>query len=167
MAGAVDLEDLIDDMKAELSVPGTTTYANSTDAQWVSQLRIAFWEVVLDQIISGYTETDGIVTPVSGDTALARELQQVIIFYAGLKVVRNRLMDLKTSFRAKAGQAEYETQQSAQVLSALYKGLLQKRDDWVSYLGASGFTGVSYYIDTVSARDWNYAMGIGSVDGLY
>lgn len=164
MAGVVDLEDLVEDVKAELTVPGSTSYVGSTTAQWVAQLRNAFWEARLDQVITGYSEADGLVTPTSGDTPLSRELQQVLIYYAGVKVLKNYLTTLRTEFRAKGGQAEVEFRQSAAVLVALYKDLTTRRDQWITYLGEAGIV-PSYYIDAAQARFYND--GLGGFNGMY
>lgn len=167
MAGVVDLEDLVEDLKAELTVPGASVYANSTTTQWVNQLRNAFWETYLDKITTGYDESDGIITPKTGNTPMPRELQQVILFYASVKVVKNQLLTLRTNFRAKAGAAEAEFQQSAQLLVTLYKSLVEKRDNWIQYLGSTGLV-PSYYIDVVQARNFNdHNMYMGSFDGMY
>lgn len=168
MAAGVDLEDLVEDMKAELTVPGTSSYATATTAQWIAKLRNAFWEARLDKVITGYDEEDGTITPTTGDTPLARELQQIIIFYAGLNVVKNRLMDLKTSFRAKAGQAEFERQQSTQALVALYKELVAKKKMLLEVYSESQTNASGYYIDGVMARDYStYWWNLGSGDGVY
>lgn len=152
MAATIDLSDLIDDMKTELSVPGETSFAAATDAQWLSQLRNAFWECSLDGLITGYTESDGIVSPLSGTTPLARDLQQVVIFYAGVRVLRNKLVDLKTRFATEAGPVKYEVEQSAAVLKGILDELIRRRNVWLIRISDVGHTNASY-VDMVISRD--------------
>ena len=158
MAAAVDLSDLVEDAKAELNVPGTDGFASSTPAQWVTQLRNAFWEAVLDGIISGYTESDGIITPSSGSTPLPRELQQVVVFYVGVRVVKNKLIDQKTKFAASAGPVKYEYQQSANVLKGLLDEWVNRRSIWLRRLSDLGSVD-SYYVDMVVSRNDSMAFG--------
>lgn len=152
MASTIDLSDLIDFLKAELNVPGSDSYPDATNAEWALQLSTAFWEVVLDGLISGYKEVDGIISPESGTTALSREMQQLVVFYAGVKVVRNQLRDLKTAFRAKAGPVEFETQQSAQVLKTLLDELTRRRNFLLHRLSDAG-TSETHYIDIIVERE--------------
>lgn len=158
MAVTVDLEDLVDDVKAELNVPGTDGYTAATTTEWVNQLRNAFWEANLDGIIIGYTESDGIVSPLSGTTGLSRELQQVIIYYVGVRVVKNTLLGLKTKFAAQAGPVKYETQQSASVLKGLLDEWVHRRAVWLTRLSDIG-TVPGYYVDSVIARDNSIGWG--------
>lgn len=151
MAATVDLSELVEDTKAELNVPGVDNYASATVDQWTTQLRNAFWEAVIDGIIVGYEESDGIVSPKSGTTPLGRELQQVIIFYVGVRVIRNKLLDQKTKFAASAGPVKYEYQQSANVLKGLLDEWVNRRSVWLTRLSDIGKVD-SYYVDALTAR---------------
>lgn len=152
MAATVDLNDLIDDMKTELAVPGESGFANATDAEWLSQLRNAFWECALDGLISGYQESDGVVSPISGSTALPRDLQQVVIYYAGVRILRNKLVDLKTRFVTEAGPVKYEIEQSAAVLKGILDELIRRRNVWLIRISDVGHTNARY-VDMVISRD--------------
>lgn len=153
MSAFVDLSDLTDDMKSELSVPGVDSFTTATDSQWLSQLRNAFWETVLDGIIVGYQESDGVVSPIdaSSSTPLARDLQQVIIYYAGLRILRNKMIDIKTKTKSAAGPVSFEVEQSATVLKGLFDELVLRRQIWLKRLSDIGSTD-SYYVDAVIAR---------------
>lgn len=150
---AVDLSDLVENLKREVASPGNedTAFPNATDADWLGNLQDGFWECVLDGVIEGYTESDGIVSPSSGSTDLSRDLQQLVVFYAGFKIVRNELRTLPTLFRAKAGDNEYEKQQAATLLKSLMDELTRKRNvllDRLSDIGAIDAT----YVDAVVQR---------------
>lgn len=158
---AVELEELIPDLLTEVNPPGSDLFPNATAQDWLSMLRNAFWEATLDKVIVGYTEEDGVVTPKNGTQDLGRDFQQIIIYYAGVRVLKNRLSDLKTLFRTKAGSVEYETQQSAQVLRALLEEAVRRRDHWLEVIAENHGT-PTYYIDAVRARERSAAHGVTS-----
>jgi hypothetical protein len=149
---AVDLSDLVEDVKSEMNVPGADNYPDATDDQWVTQLRNAFWEVVLDGLISGYTEDSGIVSPQSGATDLSRELQQLIIYYVGVRVTKSKLLELRTSYKTAAGPVKFEYEQSAGVMKEILAEYVRRRNVWLRRLSDLG-AAPTYYIDGVMARD--------------
>lgn len=151
---SVDLSELIADLEGAVTVPGTVSpFAASSETEWLTRLRNAFWSAYNDGIVLGFTcDEDGIVNPVSGDGTFTRDLQQLVIMYAAINIYQNQIMQLKTLFRAKAGQVEYETQQSAQVIKSLLDSLLAQRATILQRLSDGGFTD-SYYIDAVRTRD--------------
>lgn len=157
---AVDLFDLVESLKREVSPPGSDLFPDSTDDNWLGSLTDAFWEVRLFGFLTGYTENaaarggpaafgEGKITPtsVSDETYddpsgystldLPRELQQLIVLWAGYKVALARLGSLNSTFRAKAGPVEYETQQAASVL----KGILDQLKSRIDYILANLLTG--------------------------
>lgn len=148
---AVDLSDLIPSLQREVSAPGLDQVPDATNADYLGNLQDSFWDAFLDGAIVGYTESDGIVTPTSGTTDLPRELQQLVVFYAGMRIIKNLLRNTNTGFRTKAGPVEFETQQSAQLLTALLKDMQDRRlrliDALVEALDRS-----TYYFDGVQAR---------------
>lgn len=158
---AVDLGELIESLRREVSQPGAenTTFPNATDDAFFGYLQDAFWEARLDGVITGYTETDGLVESLpSGGTDLGRELQQLIVIYAGMRIIRNQLLSMSTTFRAKGGPVEYETQRSAQVLKAAYDDLVARRNYILAVLADIGAVD-TYYIDAVMERDNNLGYG--------
>lgn len=149
---AVDLSDLVENLKREVNAPGLNQFPDATDAQYVGNLQDGFWESVLDGAIIGYTESDAIVTPKTGTTDLPRELQQLVIFYAGARILRNQLRDIKSSFKAKAGPVEFEQQQSASLLVAILKDLMARRLALIDSLVNANDRSV-YYFDGLAARE--------------
>jgi hypothetical protein len=147
---AVDLSELVPSLKREVGTPGTeeSTFPAANEDSWVGYLSDAFWSARLDGMLAGYTESDGLVDP-----DLDRDLQQLIVLYAGIAIVRNELLRMQTTFRAKSGPVEYEVQQAASVLKGLLddmtarKALVMKR---LSDLHAGTGT---YYIDSLTERD--------------
>ena len=164
---AVDFADLVDPLKREVNPPGTDYFPNATDAEYIGNLVDGFWEAVLDGIITGYTVTeDGIVTPVSGTADFPRMMQQLVVFYAGFKILRNALRNLKTVFSAKAGPVEYEVQQASGTLRDILKDLADRRRILLTRLSDIGVS-QTYYIDAVLARDdailWGQGDSVGYV----
>ena len=155
---AVELSDLIPDLLTEVNPPGSDLYPDATNAEWLSMLRNAFWEAVLDGVITGYPEEDGVVTPKSGSTDIPRDMQQLVIFYGGVRVLKNQLLNLKTVFRSKAGPVEFETQQSAQVLRGLLEEAVRRRNYWLQVI-AQNYASDTFYIDGVISRQSSLELG--------
>ena len=158
---AVDLGDLIESLRREVSQPGAeaTTFPDSNDDIFFGHLQDGFWETVLDGVVSGYTEADGLVEPIEeGGEDLGRELQQLVVIYAGMRIVRNQLLAMNSVFRAKAGPVEYETQKAASVLKAAYDSMVARRNYVLAVLSANGSVD-DYYIDAVLQRDENLGYG--------
>jgi hypothetical protein len=145
---SVDLGELIEPLRREVSQPGaeTSTFPDATDDSYFGHLQDAFWETVL-------------VTPLDvDDDDLGRDLQQLVVLYAGIRIIRNQLLAMNTLFRAKAGPVEYETQKSAQVLKGILDELKYRRDFVLARLAEVGDVDV-YYIDAVLERDDGLSYG--------
>lgn len=154
---AVDLTDLIEDLQTELSAPGSDNFPDATTAEWLSNLRNAFWEARLQGVITGYTESDGLVSPLSGSTDMGRDQQQVIILFAAYRIVLANLRAVSTGFRAKAGPVEFETSSSSMVLRDVLAAI---KDKIKLALATSSFsTTDTAYIDAVMSRTEAIAFG--------
>lgn len=149
---AVDLFDLVESLKREVNPPGELAFPSATDDEYAGYLADGFWEARLDGLLSGYEETDGAVTPIDPDSDdLGREWQQLIVIYAGFRILKNALRQMKTVFRAQAGPVEFETQQSATTLKEIMVDLRARRDWLLENLATTGQVS-DYYIDAVVAR---------------
>ncbi len=157
---SVDLGDLVSSIKLEVNPPGVDLFPEATDEEWADRLANAFWNARIDGMLAGYVEADGIVTPTSGDTDMPRDLQQVIVFMAAYSAIFSKLLNTRTSFRAKAGAVEYETQNSATVLKDLADSLKQRYLILLQRLADLGYVG-TYVIDAVIARQDALAAGQG------
>lgn len=149
---SVDLGDLVEDLQSEVSPPGTDLFPGAIDDEWVSNLRNAFWQARLEGMLAGYTESDGVITPITGTTDLGRDLQQLVIIYAGMRILRNALRNLSTSFHAEASGTVYEVEHSATVLKGLLDTLTEEKNLILLRLSDVGQM-PSYVIDAVMARD--------------
>jgi hypothetical protein len=167
MAADIDLSELVGSLKSTVNVPGKDAFPGASNAEWVAYLQNGFWDAMLDGIMPAtYSEDgEGIVSPDSGTTPLSRELQQVVVFYASINVVRNQIRAINTLFRAKAGPVEYETQQSAQALKALLDDITSRRQFLLLRLSDAVGT-QSYYVDMLYQREaainYGYTSWIGA-----
>jgi hypothetical protein len=150
---SVDLSELIGDLQSEVSPPGKNMFPAATDDEWLSNLRNAFWQARLEGMLAGYQEADGSITPIAPATIdLSRDFQQLIIVYAGMRIIRNTLRTLQTSFHAETNGTIYEVEQSAQVFKGLLDDLKSEKDLILLRLSDVGKV-PSYYIDAIMARD--------------
>ena len=122
---SVDLSDYVDSLKREVSPPGSDVFAGVGDDVFAGYLADAFWEVRLDGFVEPYSaDPDGIVTPLSDSGPdIGREDIALVILYAGIKIIRNRLLSTQTRLTAKAGPVEFTTENSANLLTEMLKEL--------------------------------------------
>lgn len=157
---AVDLNDLIPSVQRETSPPGTDLFADATEDDWLGQLQDSFWEARLFGFFEGYSESDGLVTPLDADDDdLGREWQQLIVLFAGIRSIRMKLMNTSTNFRAKAGPVEFETANSANLLNEILKELQKKIDLILDNLSSTLGQTQDYYINGVLGRTDALAYG--------
>ncbi len=150
---AVDITDeLIESVKAEVSPPGTDNFATATDDEWLVQLRNSFWEARIFGFFLGFTEAEGLITPLTGTIDLDRGSQQLIVLFAAGRVIRNELKNMNTVFRAKAGEVEFEVQNSAQLLVAILRDIRSKIDLALAAIGSINSTTVAY-VDSLIGRE--------------
>lgn len=163
---AVDLNDLIPSLKREVSVLGSDEYSAIADDQWLGYLTDAFWEARLTGLLAGYTESDGSVTPSSGSTDIPRELQQLIVLFAGFRLALTTWRNLNSSYRYKAGPVETEVQKSAQTLKALLDALRARMSFIIDNLSVYGVGATSVaQFDQVVER--SYEMFGGGYSSWY
>lgn len=151
---SVDLEDLIPDLKIELQTPGATTYDSVSNEEWVVRLRNAFWDAHVNGFMSGFTESEGLVSTLNNPSAAAmtRDQQHLIILHAGMAVIRSELRQLNTRASYEAGPVKYETEKSAQVLKGLLDDMTQRLNYLLNRLADTGQTSDVYYIDAYMSR---------------
>ena len=169
---SVDLGDLVEVLQREVSPPGTNLFPNATDDEFLGNLQDAFWEAKLFNFFGLYIEADGLVTPSSPAGAdMSRTEQQLIVLFAGARILRNELRNINTSFKAGAGSVSYEVQKSAQLLRDLLADIRSRIDYHIQSVGATQ----TYYIDAITGRadsiqysgriNWTTGSGIGSSYG--
>ena len=167
----VDLGDLVEVLQREVSPPGTNLFPNATDDEFLGNLQDAFWEAKLFNFFGLYVEADGVVSASSGGSDMSRTDQQLIVLFAGARILRNGLRNINTAFKASAGSVSYEVQKSAQLLRDLLADIRSRIDYHIQSVGATQ----TYYIDAITGRadsiqnsgriNWTSGSGIGSTYG--
>lgn len=134
---AVDLLDYVPSLKREVQPPGVTLFADSLD--WAGYLADAFWEARLDGFLEGYVVEQVTAGPppvyelippagVPDSSPEVSASMALVVMYAGIKMLRNRILNMNTGFRAKAGPVEFEQQNSATMLAEMLKQLRATKD---------------------------------------
>lgn len=169
-----DMGDYITNLQREVQPPGTVEFPNATDDDWLGNMIDGFWEARLDGLLQGYTMDENgklyhittmnqnlpdVAQPTQGPQfqnweadGQTRETVQLVIFYAGYRILRNQLRTLRTQFRAAAGPVSFEYQQSASMLVELMRDLVNRRDIVLRRLSDLGVV-PTYYIDALTSRD--------------
>lgn len=182
---AVDLGELTQDLIDKVSPPGTDLYPDSTEDDWARRLNQAFWELKLEGMLAGFEEniaarggesiwSEGIVTPLKAtlgyddpsgfagpDTTLpdiTRELQQLVVLWAGWKVTIVQFQNLKAKFRAKAGNVEFEEETSAGVLKSLLDVMHEEIKTIMYNLSTFGVGRAAQIYDAVIERSYNLSV---------
>lgn len=155
----VDLGDLVDSLKREVSPPGTDLFPNATEDEYTGHLADAFWEARLQGMLDGFTEVNGRVQPqTAGEPDMTRDLQQLIVLYAGYRILLSSLMNLQTVFRAQSGPNSFETQRSAQVVQAVLRAVKEKINIVLGRLSDVGGVNVAVF-DAVIERTFEISTG--------
>jgi len=151
----VFLSDLVSSLKREVQSPGTNTYPLATVEDWQGYLADAFWEVALLGIINitVFTEADYEVSPVtSGGADLGRDYQQLLVLWAGARVVSAKILEYNSTFRAVAGPVEFEQQKAASVMTAVLEGIQKRLAAVLEHLPNSVNTNTIQYFDVITER---------------
>lgn len=160
---AIDLseDEYIESLKREVTPLGSTMFDGIDDDTWLGYLTDAFWEAKLDGFLVGYVEDEGAVSHESGGADLDRRYVALIVLYAGIKVLRNRILSMNTGFRAKAGPVEFEQQNSATMLAEMLKQLRSTKDRILDELDNVEAT-YTMVLDALSVRTFDSSSYWGS-----
>lgn len=157
---AVVLSDFIPSLRREVEPPGVRLYDSLTPTDWVGYLTDAFWEARLDGFLKDWmvaesdinADPDAEIQPLaSGGPDIGREGMALIILYAGIKVLRNRILNTNTRFKAVAGPVEFEQENSATMLAEMLKQLRSTKEQILEALDEAEATAVML-IDAYSTR---------------
>src|SRR3954468_5515532 len=121
----VELSDdqYIESLKREVTPLGSDMFDTISKTMWTGYLSDAFWEAKLDGFLIGYVcDEDGTVTPESVTMEdLDRRFIALVILYAGIKILSNKILNTQTRFAAKAGPVEFEQETSATMLAEMLR----------------------------------------------
>ncbi|NUS01921.1 MAG: hypothetical protein HOV97_05080 [Nonomuraea sp.] len=159
---AVDLIDYVPSLKREVQPPGSTIFAGVTDSEWVGYLTDAFWEARMDGLLEGYVvegydpddASDSTIAPtVLGRPDIDGKGMALVVLYAGIKVLRNRILNMSAGFTAKAGPVEFQQNgAAATVLAEMLKQLRATKDRILAELDGLGSTTHVTVLDAYSTR---------------
>jgi hypothetical protein len=163
---AIDLATLVDAVRVSVNPPGSDLFPDATDDSWIGALINSFWEIRRDGPLDF---TEGIVTPLGVDetyddptgyapTDMGRDYQQLVVLWTSWRTVLNRMGSLSTTFRAKAGPVEYETQNAATVLKSVLDALKQQLDAILGQLRNVG-ADTTIVLDAMVERSYAQAVG--------
>lgn len=159
---AVDLGDYVDTLRREVNPPGVDIFTDAGEDDYIGYMADAFWEASLDGFLKEWScDPDGLITPVAvGGEDLPRGEVALIVLYAGIKMLRNRILNLNTGFKAKAGPVEFEQQNSATMLVEMLRQLKSNKDRILAQ--SDNFETLDSYFDAYSTRaysDLSYSGG--------
>jgi hypothetical protein len=157
---ATDLSDYVEVLRREVTPPGGAQFADVDDDVFTGYLADAVWEARLDGFLEGWEASeDGEIPEVNGKE-FPREHVALLVLYAGIRILRLRILNTNTRFSAKAGPAEYSQEQSANALTEMLKNLNAIKDRLVDQAQA-GET-CTYLVDGFSVRSWAPSSYYGS-----
>ena len=139
-----ELSTLIGNFRREVGGPDIASVADDLITQHLSD---GFYDSQLDGLLQSYALTTQFVTsPYTATTVtndLSGEQQQLIVFYAGCRYIRNEIRNTDTQFRAHTGPAEFEVHKSATALVDLLKSMESRKALLRFRLGAAGLPGAT------------------------
>lgn len=144
---AVDLGDLIDSLQREINPPGENLYPDATENDWVGHLADAFWEARLHGMLGGYiVDAAFTIQPQNaGAPDMTRDLQQLIVLYAGFRITLTELKNTQASFQAQAGAVQIEVTKASNVLKSVLDAIRSRIDIVLRRLSDVGTTNVEVF----------------------
>ncbi len=156
-----DLSEQVESLKRVVAAPGgfAAIFPDTNDDGLLGLLFDGFSEAQLDGFFVGSNPYDldintGQVTP-----NLDNAQSYLVVLYAGARLVQARLLNLKNRVHYQSGNAVYETEQSASVLSALLKTFLERKAAILLRAQTLGYGSAFYMVDQYFTR----AIGLGSL----
>jgi len=162
---ATSTSELIQMLQREVNTPGIEMLPDLGPASAIGYIEDGFWDARLAGILSAYTivdfgdvvppETAGrwIVDQASHAEDLPFEYQMMVVIFAGVRLIRNKILNLAINFRAKAGAVEFEQQASATTLRAVLAVLQQRLAELKGQYSDSLPPGAFNYMDAVLQRE--------------
>lgn len=119
-----NLVDLIPSLKREVNPPGVDTLSSLVTADLQGYLADAVSEAQLDGFLGAYV-LDPVAYTVTPD--LPNYYQYMVVLWAGVRILRNRLSNLHTMIKQQAGPVQQEIQNSATLLNAILAEIVAKK----------------------------------------
>ena len=153
-----DLADLVEAYKREVSLPGAfaTDFPTVTDPAIRGALGDAFAEAQLDGFF-GAMEIDTEEWVVTPDLSTAGAA--LVVVYAGIRVLRQKLLAQGSESVYKAGPVEYSTKQNSYAQTELMKQLERRKNQIIDNAKRGAGTSV-FMLDAYAHRGNNFYGGL-------
>lgn len=153
------LADLVEAFKREVSIPGAfaTDFPVTTDAMIKASLGDAFAEAQLDGFFSTMTLDGDPYWETTPDLSTAGA--SLVVIYAGIRLLRQRLLAQGAESVYKAGPVEYQTRQNTYAQTELLKELERRKNQIILNAGNAGGTEV-FMLDGYVRRGDAYYGGL-------
>lgn len=166
--------DLVPMLQREVNPPGAENFPDASAGQLMGYIADAFWDVRLAGIFSSYKIVLGqFLTPTldenipyitdadeTGD--FPEENWMMVIVFAGLRLIRLRILNLAINFRAKAGPVEFEQQASATTLRAVLDSLQRRVQELKLIYSDNVYAGAFILMDGVAQAAYAEAAGLSN-----
>jgi hypothetical protein len=146
------LSGLVPMLQREVQPPGTDLFPDAVGADWIGYLADGFCEAQLDGFLSKFAIdlNTNLVTP-----DLPVFYQYLIVLWAGVRITRTRISNLRAQQRSKAGPVEFEFANSATVLKSVLDEIAAKKQRLID---------LSYHITDTSLIDAYYQKDFNDVN---
>jgi hypothetical protein len=160
---ATPLTDLTRMLDREVNTPGVEMLPDLGTADLLGYIEDGFWDARLAGLLSSYTvvdaaDVDQATPPTAGryfvDSATSKQdlpvhFQMLVVIVAGVRLLRNKVLNLAINFKAEAGPVSYEQQASAttlrSILATLQSRYMELKTQYSDTIGASAMV----YMDGV------------------
>lgn len=149
---AVDLSEYVEVLRREVTPPGGDQFSGVADDVFAGYLADALWEARLDGFFDGWEADPFGVIPAKDGVEFPRQHIALLVLYAGIRILRLRILNTNTRFSVEAGPARFSQEQSANALTEMLKNLNEVKDRLVAQ-GEDEPTS-TYLIDGYSVRAW-------------
>lgn len=164
--------DLVPMLIREVNPPGNELYPEATGSNFMFYIADGFWDARLSGIMKEYKIINGeefvvplitgvpYVTTQDEEGDLPRELWMMLVVFAGLRLIRLKILNLAINFKAKAGPVEYEQQASATTLRAVLDSLLRRIAELKSVYSDDVYSGTFILMDGMAQAAYAEAAGL-------
>lgn len=144
---SVALQPLVERLKAALVNPGSTSglfdFTDPREDDWVIALGNAFWQARMWRFFADWrlnSTWDAIIPVVEDGEEFPEDLQHLVVLIAALTALENKLPEMNSKFSSKSGEEEFSVENSATLLSNLFKARRQDLEDLKADLVQSPLT---------------------------
>jgi len=117
------LTSLVDALRRAINPPGEELFPNANDLVLQGYLADAFGVARMNGVIpqKWVNNAGTIENPDDAADVFPVDLATIIVIYAKIQILRSRIMNIQSKFKAKAGPVEYETQNAVTHLRELLR----------------------------------------------